>query len=263
MNANQLTLNEQPLISTFETVIGNIKQLAVNARDLHTFLEVGKRFASWIQERIGKYEFIENEDFILISQNWETKEEAISQNRKIGRGGDRRSIEYHLTLDMAKELSMVENNAKGREARRYFIAMEKKALGLTQSQPAPVSPLLTKEQAKALSNEIHFIKHCFRCTESANQNVMNRLRVDLSLRHIDDIRQCHFDQAMAILASIFEIAKAYQSWQYQVNRMVVDWIIRDGRPWTPEVAKKLRGELDLTINQHPDWNKLALLMSKA
>ena len=38
---------------------------------------------------------------------------------------------------------------------------------------------------------------------------------------------------------------------------------RDGRPWTPEVVKKLRGELDLQISQHPDWNKLALLVSKS
>ncbi len=36
------------------------------------------------------------------------------------------AVEYHLTLDMAKELSMVERNKKGRQARRYFIECEKK-----------------------------------------------------------------------------------------------------------------------------------------
>jgi hypothetical protein len=68
---------------------------------------------------------------------------------------------------------------------------------------------------------------------------------------------------MLILSGVHEIAKAYQSWQYEINNMVVDWIIRDGRPWTPEVVKKLRGELDLTINQHPDWNKLTLLITRS
>lgn len=245
----QLELNHQPLVMVFETVIGNLKQLAVNARDLHTFLQVGKRFASWISERIAKYEFIENEDFI-----------AISQIREIGHGKGK--IEYHLTLDMAKELSMVENNAKGREARRYFIAMEKKALGYANAQPTSVSPKLTKEQGVEISRKIHSITHRFFCHESANQNLLNRLRVDLGLRQFSDIRQCHFGQTLQMLNHLDEISKVYSSWQYEINRMVVEWIIRDGRPWTPEVVKKLKSELNITINQHPDWNKLAALTVK-
>ena len=85
----------------------------VNARDLHAFLEAGKMFAHWIQDRIDKFGFVENQDFIVFA--------------KIGKNpsGGRPSVEYLLTLDMAKELAMVENNPKGREARRYFIACEK------------------------------------------------------------------------------------------------------------------------------------------
>ncbi|MCL5769422.1 antA/AntB antirepressor family protein [Acinetobacter sp. ANC5681] len=52
--SHQLELNQQPLVNVFEAVIGNLKQLAVNARDLHTFLQVGKVFAAWIQERTIK-----------------------------------------------------------------------------------------------------------------------------------------------------------------------------------------------------------------
>lgn len=181
MNTHQLELNPQPLIQTFETIIGNLKQLAVNARDLHEFLQVGKRFASWIQERIGKYEFVENEDFILISQNRETKE-AISQNREKGqgRGGDRRSIEYHITLDMAKELSMVENNAKGREARRYFIAMEKKALAIVP-QSAPVPPVekrdyLTTSDMNNFKRLIYSCRHQLGHKDAWNQGIWYALR---------------------------------------------------------------------------------------
>ncbi|AWW07731.1 MAG: AntA/AntB antirepressor [Podoviridae sp. ctbh1] len=248
--SHQLELNQQPLVNVFEAVIGNLKQLAVNARDLHTFLQVGKVFAAWIQERIGKYEFIENEDFIVFSKS--------GNNLK----GGRPTNEYHLTLDMAKELSMVENNVKGREARRYFITMEKKVLGYSNQQPVLASPKLTSEQVKQLNNKIHNIKHCFHQNESANQNIMNRLRVDLSLRQMSDFRECHFNQAMQILDGLNNVAKAYSEWQYELNRMVVDWIIRDGRPWTPDVVKKLRAELDVTINHHPDWNKLAALVHR-
>ncbi|ELW2420137.1 antA/AntB antirepressor family protein, partial [Escherichia coli O157] len=95
--------------------------LLVNARDLHTFLDVGKRFASWIVERIAEYGFVENQDFMIISQVRE----------KIGRG--RPAKDYHLTLDTAKELAMVERNEKGRQIRRYFIECEKK---LRSMQPA-------------------------------------------------------------------------------------------------------------------------------
>ncbi|RNI82626.1 antA/AntB antirepressor family protein [Escherichia coli] len=104
------------LIPVFNGTIANETTLLVNARDLHTFLGVGKRFASWITERIAEYGFVENQDYILVSPNREIK----------GRGGDRRSKDYHLTLDTAKELAMVERNEKGRQIRRYFIECEKK-----------------------------------------------------------------------------------------------------------------------------------------
>ncbi|EHW2513486.1 antA/AntB antirepressor family protein [Escherichia coli] len=111
------------LIPVFNGTIANETTLLVNARDLHTFLGVGKRFASWITERIAEYGFVENQDYILVSPNREIK----------GRGGDRRSKYYHLTLDTAKELAMVERNEKGRQIRRYFIACEKKLRNM-QSQ---------------------------------------------------------------------------------------------------------------------------------
>ncbi|EEW2514358.1 TPA: antA/AntB antirepressor family protein [Escherichia coli] len=102
------------LIPVFNGTISNETALLVNARDLHTFLDVGKRFASWIVERIAEYGFVENQDFMIISQVRE----------KIGRGSPAK--DYHLTLDTAKELAMVERNEKGRQVRRYFIECEKR-----------------------------------------------------------------------------------------------------------------------------------------
>ncbi|EIE8472696.1 antA/AntB antirepressor family protein, partial [Escherichia coli] len=100
----------------FNGTISNETTLLVNARDLHSFLGVGRMFAHWVKERIAEYGFVESQDYILICQNGQTK----------GRGGNRRSKDYHLTLDTAKELAMVERNEKGRQIRRYFIECEKK-----------------------------------------------------------------------------------------------------------------------------------------
>lgn len=92
---------------------------AVMGRDLHTFLEVRERYTQWIARHIKKYGFIAGQDFI----------------RDFGEStGGRPSEDHILTMDMAKELSMVQNNAKGRQARQYFIECERRA-----KQPAQLS----------------------------------------------------------------------------------------------------------------------------
>jgi len=83
----------------------------VSARELHAFLEVGTHFKDWVVRRIQEYGFQEDRDFSSF----------LSESP-----GGRPSKEYAITLDMAKELSMVERTEKGRQARRYFIACEKK-----------------------------------------------------------------------------------------------------------------------------------------
>ena len=80
-----------------------------NSKKLYAYLEVDAKYADWIANRIEQYGFIEGEDYEI---------ETIKT-----RGRPRK--EYHITLDMAKELSMVESNDRGRQARRYFIQMEK------------------------------------------------------------------------------------------------------------------------------------------
>ena len=87
----------------------------VNARELHIFLESKQEFSSWIKARIMKYGFEENSDYIIIKVN----------DKNIKNLGGRPTIEYHISLDMAKEISMAEGNEKGRAARKYFINCEK------------------------------------------------------------------------------------------------------------------------------------------
>lgn len=106
-------MNELMTIESRQIGGGEIK--TVNARDLHAFLEVKKDFSTWIKDRIEKYGFTENQDFVCS---------PILGSE--GRGGHNR-IDYHLILDMAKELSMVERNDKGKQARQYFLECERVA----------------------------------------------------------------------------------------------------------------------------------------
>lgn len=99
------------LIPVFNGSIQNQPVQLCNARDLHSFLEVGKVFGAWIQDRINEYGFIQDEDYFVITE----------------RTNGRPRKEYHITLDMGKELGMVERNERGRQIRKYFIECERRA----------------------------------------------------------------------------------------------------------------------------------------
>lgn len=121
---------------------------AVNARDLHNFLESKRDFSNWIKDRIEKYDFIKNQDYQVFNK--------IGGNPK----GGRPSIDYALSIGMAKELSMIENNERGKQARKYFIACEENsvkpelsrkelALMVVQAEEEKERLLLISEQQQA------------------------------------------------------------------------------------------------------------------
>lgn len=122
------------LIKLQSQVIGNNPVETVNARELHTFLGVNTKFADWIKNRISEYGFVENQDFVCVSEKKETQ-------RTDGQMGVSVSNEYHITLGMAKELAMVERSNKGKLARKYFIECEKK---LKQTLPSTYIEALEK-----------------------------------------------------------------------------------------------------------------------
>lgn len=113
------------LLPVFSGSLGGDQVKLVDARALHVFMQVRRDFATWIKARIRKFGFVVGEDY-LIAKSGEQLDSPDLVNQVSRHGGDRRSIDYHLTLDMAKELAMVENNERGRQARRYFIECEKR-----------------------------------------------------------------------------------------------------------------------------------------
>nr|WP_330167481.1 antA/AntB antirepressor family protein [Bartonella grahamii] len=106
------------LIEIREQVIDQEVIETVNACELHTFFGIGKCFATWITDRINQYESEEGKNFIK-TQDLRFSKFGSAKSRAVT------AINYHFTLDMAKELSMVENNEKGRQACRYFLNARK------------------------------------------------------------------------------------------------------------------------------------------
>lgn len=100
----------QELIKTTKNDGGEV---VVSGRDLHEFLDISTRYNDWF-ERMCQYGFIENTDFI-----------AITQKRVTAQGNETTSIDHAMKLDMAKEISMLQRNEKGKQARQYFIEVEK------------------------------------------------------------------------------------------------------------------------------------------
>lgn len=104
--SSKAAVQELPIIQQGENLL-------ISAQLLHKKLNVKTRFYDWIQRRIDKYGFEENSDFYSNLSKSRTKP----------------STDYLLTLDTAKELSMLEENEIGRSIRRYFIQKEKEARG--------------------------------------------------------------------------------------------------------------------------------------
>lgn len=106
-------------------VVGQDVIQTVNARELHSFLQNGKDYSDWIKDRIAKYGFQDGVDFTT------TTNIPLESGKTRGRG--RPTKDYHISIDMAKELSMVERNDQGKQARQYFIECEKKLKAVAPS----------------------------------------------------------------------------------------------------------------------------------
>ena len=167
--ARAAVAHKPALVPTFVATIGGIEQTCVDARFLHAYLQNGDHFAGWINARLQKYKFEEGTDYECVSQKTETQRAKFASGiteakpqanfalektkaKNPGSGGHNKK-DYRISLDMAKELSMVENNDRGREARRYFIDMERVALGQAAA-PAPTMrpatpPNAAREQLNA------------------------------------------------------------------------------------------------------------------
>ncbi|EEI18904.1 toxin-antitoxin system, toxin component, Bro family [Lentilactobacillus buchneri ATCC 11577] len=137
-----IQMNE--LIKTFKQNDGSV---AVDGRDLHDFLEVETPYTKWI-DRMMEYGFAENVDFSVFDKN-------VHDDTAFG--GVRKMKDHVLTLDMAKELSMIQRTDRGKQARQYFIAMEKQAKQIVLPQTPEEKITLLLQNANEGNKKINQI----------------------------------------------------------------------------------------------------------
>lgn len=140
------------LIPTKETDNG----ILVTGRDLHEFLEIKTEYRKWIN-RMFDYGFTENLDYKRVTQKSPTL------------GGVQEVTNHHIKLDMAKEISMLQRTEKGKQARQYFIQVEKmwnspemiikRAMDLQQDKIVQLEGKIERDEpyatfGKAVSNSV-------------------------------------------------------------------------------------------------------------
>lgn len=117
----------------------------VSAYDLHEWLEVKSRFNDWIKNRVKKYKFEENRHYILVTKS------LVTNNPK---NPTTNLSDYELTIRVAEQLCMVENNEKGLEARNYFMDLEEYVEASEQSPEFNYWRLTGKVLRKGLTDTI-------------------------------------------------------------------------------------------------------------
>lgn len=166
-------------IQAFSGTINNQTTTLVNARDLHAHLGIKTAFSNWILRRIEDFGFIKNEDFIII--------DPLAKNGKREKWGfqagwGENKIDYHLTLDMAKELCMVERSEIGRQARRYFIEIEKE-----HREAMPEWALAQLSDAQA---QLHAAREAVLLANPVLREVLRFTQMGLSLSEIGKLMDC-------------------------------------------------------------------------
>lgn len=88
----------------------------VSARDLHEGLEIKTAFKDWFP-RMAEYGFETGKDFNML------KNERVQMegNREVRR----EIVDYQISVDMAKQICMIQRSEKGKRYREYFLDLEK------------------------------------------------------------------------------------------------------------------------------------------
>ena len=132
----------------------------INGRELWNFLQIKNYFSAWIKKKIEKYDYIEDEDYIHVGED------------------------YAFSLDMAKELSIMENTSYGRIIRKYIISYEKeeyKKLNKNNGSQKKIGYLLTNNlMLRHYGEKLHNLILSLKAGET------------LKLRDFNTIQNCAF-----------------------------------------------------------------------
>ncbi len=195
------------------------KEKLVNARELHSTMKVGRDFTNWIKDRIKKYDFIQNEDYILT----------------LAKIGERQNVikhEYYLTINMAKEIAMVENNEMGR---KYFIEIEKRYKTIVET-PKNIFDFmrLAIDQIEANEKEIQNIRLLSENNSKEIEKIQSKIDVTIKKEYCLVSEYKHYYEDMYI-AIVPDISKGKNFWQIYYKPIAVENIIK----WFNENKEKI------------------------
>lgn len=187
------------LIKTFKKNDGTV---AVDGRNLHEFLGIKERYNDWFS-RMLDYGFTETIDFISFTE------------KKVKPQGGRPKLDHALTLDMAKELSMIQRTEKGKQARQYFIRIEKDY----QNEQVDMSQLSPELQAlNGLINQM-------------NEQALSQKRIQGQLNKQD--------QKLDGLSEI--IGTSTLDWRNETAHLINAMAVSEGN--SPEVHRSIRNAI--------------------
>ena len=213
----------------------------VSARELHEFLEIGKDFSTWFKDML-KYGFDSDVDFTPILGN---------------SNGGRPTKEYAITLDMAKELSMIQRSDKGKQARKYFIESEKQLTQIKENQfnvPATFADALRlavdlEEQKQRLSDQNLRLNASIKEQEPKVEFATTLMSDDVTTRKVSE--------AAKVLSNHQHI-KIGQNSLYQFMRSIGMVQKGDRKPMQEHVN---RG--NLVLKEHQITNQYGIVLVKA
>ena len=178
----------------------------VSGRELHEFLEIKTKYKDWFP-RMVEYGFEEEIDFIRVAQK------RATNNLK---NPVTTVIDHAISIDMAKEISMIQRTEKGKAARQYFINCEKKLKEVKKLSPMELMEL----QFKALKEQEEKIIQV--------ENKVDKLEEDMPLFQIDckEIQALVRKKGIEVLGGYRTIAynnnslrgKVYSDIQHQIRR---------------------------------------------
>ena len=234
------TSSSDQLIKTTEAIIGGESVNSVDARELHSFLEIKTHYSTWISRQISKYEFVINSDFSILET------EVVA-------GGDKRK-DYFITIDIAKELSMVENNDKGKQARKYFIQCEKDL-----KKPQLMTPAALLKEELTIFELLEVPKHLAQ-VESIKQ-VKKISGVDLSYALLVSPAQDNIKKESVMLEPT-ELGKQFGLSGMMMNQKLMRMGLQfnDGTGWVPtkrgaEISSKHAWAKGKKSGYNLKWNK--------
>lgn len=157
-----------------KTTKNDTGEIIVSGRELHEFLEVSSNYTTWFK-RMCEYGFEGDVDFVEFWSDSKkgTVVEMTGSTQQMTANGFQ--IDHALKLDMAKEISMIQRNEKGKQARQYFIEVEKR---YKVQQPdglelALQAALQHTREIKEIKTDVDYLKGSMRIDSLQQQEIQS------------------------------------------------------------------------------------------